>query len=123
MHPSKNVFGEPLMPCSESPKTGFYRNGCCDTGNEDRGMHTVCVEVTQAFLDYSAARGNDLSTPMPQHGFPGLKPGDKWCLCATRWKEALEAGRAPKVYAAATHIDTLNVVTLGELTAHAVDLN
>jgi uncharacterized protein (DUF2237 family) len=105
------------------PKTGFYRNGCCDTDAEDQGMHTVCVEVTADFLDYSRARGNDLSTPVPEHGFKGLRPGDKWCLCAMRWKDALADGKAPKVYIAATHLETLDVVTLEELSRHAVDLN
>ena len=91
--PQRNVFGEPLQSCSERPRTGFYRTGCCHTGPEDVGLHTVCVEVTAEFLAFSKAAGNDLSTPHPEHGFPGLKPGDRWCLCAARWREAFEAGR------------------------------
>src|SRR4051812_13030555 len=106
MRPSRNVFGDELSPCSESPMTGFYRTGCCDTDDEDVGVHTVCVQVTADFLSYSAARGNDLSTPVPEHGFPGLKPGDRWCLCAARWKDAYDAGKAPHVYLTSTHEDT-----------------
>ena len=123
MHPSKNVLGGPMALCSNDPKTGYYRNGCCDTGDDDRGVHTVCVEVSVDFLHYSAARGNDLSTPKPEHGFPGLKPGDRWCLCASRWKEALDAGVAPKLYLSATHEATLELVPLEVLTRHAVDMN
>jgi len=93
-----NVFGEPIEICSLSPRTGFYRTGCCETGEEDFGVHTVCVEVTAEFLDFSKSRGNDLSTPLPDFGFPGLKPGDRWCLCAARWQEALEADAACLVW-------------------------
>jgi uncharacterized protein (DUF2237 family) len=118
----KNVYGEPLQSCSERPVTGFYRTGCCHTGLEDLGLHTVCVEVTAEFLDFSKARGNDLSTPQPDFGFPGLKPGDRWCLCAARWREALEAGRAPRVILAATHEATLQVVDLKDLKRFAIDL-
>jgi hypothetical protein len=116
----RNVYGEPLKGCSERPLTGFFRTGCCHTGPEDLGLHTVCVEVTAEFLAFSKARGNDLSTPQP--GFPGLKPGDRWCLCAARWREALEAGRAPRVILAATHEATLEIVDLKDLKSHAIDL-
>jgi uncharacterized protein (DUF2237 family) len=102
--------------------TGFYRTGCCETGPEDRGVHTVCVEVTAAFLKFSKARGNDLSTPVPAFGFPGLKPGDRWCLCATRWQEALEAGAAPRVVLGATHEAALEHVALADLKRYALDL-
>ncbi len=118
----RNVFGEPLVSCSERPVTGFYRSGCCHTGPEDVGLHTVCVEVTAEFLAFSKARGNDLSTPRPEFGFPGLEPGDRWCLCAARWREALEAGRAPRVVLAATHEATLEIVELGDLKRYAIDL-
>ena len=100
--PSRNVLGERLESCSQDPVTGFFRNGCCDTSAEDVGSHTVCVVMTAAFLAFSKARGNDLSTPVPQFGFAGLKPGDRWCLCAPRWQEALEAGQAPRVALRAT---------------------
>ena len=119
----RNVFGEPLEPCSMHPMTGFYRTGCCDTGPEDVGMHTVCVEVTAEFLAFSKARGNDLSTPLPEFGFPGLEPGDRWCLCALRWKEAFEAGQAPRVILQATHEATLEVISLADLKRHALDLS
>jgi uncharacterized protein (DUF2237 family) len=118
----RNVFGEPLASCSERPLTGFYRTGCCHTGAEDLGLHTVCVEVTAEFLAFSKARGNDLSTPRPEFGFPGLEPGDRWCLCAARWREAFEAGRAPRVILAATHEATLEIVELGDLKRYAIDL-
>jgi uncharacterized protein (DUF2237 family) len=118
-----NVLGEPLVPCSLDPVTGFYRDGCCNTGYDDTGIHTVCVRVTAKFLAFSQQRGNDLSTPAPQHGFPGLKPGDQWCLCAGRWKEALDAGAAPAVVLAATHEETLAIVALEDLKRHAVDLS
>jgi hypothetical protein len=118
-----NVFGEPLEECSSRPVTGFYRNGCCDTGPEDLGVHSVCVRVTAEFLEYSRSRGNDLSTPMPAYGFPGLKPGDCWCLCAERWKEALADGMAPPVKLAGTHAKTLEYVPLEALKAYAVDLS
>ncbi len=105
--PSRNVLGGPLESCSREPLTGFYRNGCCDTGVEDLGSHTVCVVLTAEFLAFSKTRGNDLSTPRPEFRFAGLKPGDRWCLCASRWREAYEAGAAPKVVLAATHREAL----------------
>jgi uncharacterized protein (DUF2237 family) len=118
----RNVFGEPIGVCSAKPLTGFYRTGCCETGPEDVGVHTVCVQVTVEFLAFSKARGNDLSTPHPEFGFAGLNPGDRWCLCAERWQEALEAGAAPRVVLAATHEDTLKIVRLADLKHHALDL-
>lgn len=118
---SRNVLGGQLEVCSTSPMTGFYRNGCCDVGPDDVGVHAVCVQVTAKFLAFSKAAGNDLSTPMPQHGFAGIKPGDRWCLCAARWKEALDAGAAAQVVLAATHEKTLEFVSLEELKRHAVD--
>jgi uncharacterized protein (DUF2237 family) len=118
---AKNVLGEPLKSCCTDPMTGFYRNGRCDTGPGDDGLHTVCVKVTAEFLKFSKARGNDLSTPIPEYGFPGLKPGDRWCLCAARWKEAFEAGMAPQVRLGSTHISTLEFVSLEELTEYATD--
>ena len=118
----RNVLGGPLQPCSVSPLTGFYRDGCCNTGREDVGVHTVCAVMTADFLAFSKAQGNDLSTPMPEYGFAGLKPGDRWCLCAARWKEALDAGSAPKVVLEATHAVTLQVVPLEELKKYAVRL-
>jgi hypothetical protein len=118
---AKNVLNLPLRTCCRDPLTGFYRTGKCDTGLGDDGLHVVCARVTAEFLEFSQARGNDLSTPYPEAGFPGLKPGDKWCLCAARWKEALEAGVAPPVVLAGTHISALEFVSLEELTAHAVD--
>lgn len=120
---SVNVFGEPLISCSEQPLTGFYRDGCCNTSEDDLGQHTICVVVTQAFLEYSRFRGNDLSTPIPEFGFPGLKPGDRWCLCASRWLEAHEHEMAPKVYLAATHSRATDIVPLAVLKQYAVDLN
>ena len=119
---ARNVLGEPLKTCSENPVTGFFRNGCCDTSAEDIGSHTVCVAVTDAFLQFSRARGNDLSTPMPTYGFPGLKDGDRWCLCAPRWQEALEAGPAPRVVLGATHEGALEYCALADLKRHAIDL-
>ena len=118
----KNVFGETLKDCSDRPLTGFYRTGCCHTGPEDFGLHTVCIEVTAEFLAFSKARGNDLSTPHPDFGFPGLQPGDRWCLCAARWREAFEADCAPRVILAATHEATLEVVELEDLKRYAIDL-
>ncbi|MBU6293186.1 MAG: DUF2237 family protein [Planctomycetes bacterium] len=115
-----NVLGGPLQSCCMDPVTGFYRNGRCDTGPGDHGLHVVCALMTDDFLRFSKSRGNDLSTPVPQWGFPGLKEGDRWCLCATRWKEALDAGMAPKVVLEATHISMLEFATLEELQAHAV---
>tara|TARA_B100000214_G_C23966830_1_gene628097 strand:- start:323 stop:700 length:378 start_codon:yes stop_codon:yes gene_type:complete len=111
----KNIFGEPLITCSNEPLTGFFRNGCCDTDDTDLGMHTVCVVVSNEFLLFSKAVGNDLSTPMPQFGFDGLKEGDKWCLCALRWKEALVNNVAPKVVLEATNEKTLKVIDIKEL--------
>ena len=118
----RNVFGEPLEPCSLKPMTGFYRTGCCETGPEDVGVHTVCVAVTAEFLAFSRLRGNDLSTPRPEFGFPGLAAGDRWCLCAARWQEAFEAGVAPRVVLAATHEATLGIVRLADLKRHSLDL-
>jgi uncharacterized protein (DUF2237 family) len=120
---ARNVLGETLQSCSEDPVTGFYRDGCCNVGPDDLGVHAVCVRVTAAFLEFSKARGNDLSTPMPQFGFDGLKPGDQWCLCAARWKEALDANAAPRVVLRATHEATLAFVSLDELKKFAVDLS
>ena len=120
--PELNVLGEPLRPCSVDPMTGFYRNGCCSTGSDDLGRHVVCAEVTDAFLAFSKSRGNDLSTPRPEYAFPGLKPGDRWCLVALRWKEALEAGMAPRVALLSTHRSALEVVSLEELKRYALDL-
>jgi uncharacterized protein (DUF2237 family) len=117
---AKNVLGTDLEPCSLDPLTGFYRNGCCDTGAEDMGVHTVCAEVTADFLEFSAAVGNDLSTPRPEHGFAGLRPGDRWCLCASRWVEAYDAGIAPRVVLEATHLRSLEWIDLAVLQAHAV---
>lgn len=118
-----NVFDEPLEICSESPLTGFFRDGCCNTSDDDVGSHTVCVQVTTEFLEYSRFRGNDLMTAVPEFGFPGLKEGDRWCLCAARWLEAFEAGMAPRVYLSCTHKRALEVVPLETLKAHAVDIN
>jgi uncharacterized protein (DUF2237 family) len=118
---AKNVLGKPLKTCCTDPMTGFYRTGTCDTGPGDVGLHVVCARMTAEFLKFSRSRGNDLSTPFPEAGFPGLKPGDQWCLCATRWKEAMEAGVAPPVVLAATHMSTLEFVSLDELSAHALD--
>ncbi len=118
----RNVFGEPIEMCSNRPMTGFYRTGCCHTGEDDVGLHTVCIEMTAEFLAFSKMRGNDLSTPMPESGFPGLKPGDRWCLCAERWSEALDAGMAPRVILRATHAATLEVASLEDLKRYAIDL-
>lgn len=120
MPTAKNVLGGTLQTCGMNPVTGFYRNGCCDTGVDDEGVHTVCVEVTAEFLAFSKSRGNDLSTPFPMFGFPGLKPGDRWCLCASRWQEAFEADMAPGVILEATHMATLEWVDLEALQRHAV---
>lgn len=118
---ARNVLGTALADCSHGPRTGFFRDGCCRTGAGDHGLHTVCAVMTAEFLEFSKARGNDLSTPRPEFEFPGLKEGDRWCLCAPRWKEAYEAGKAPKVVLAATDEATLSVVTLEQLKAHAAD--
>jgi uncharacterized protein len=123
MDASKNVFGEQLESCSEKPMTGFFRDGCCNTSDEDRGSHTVCVQVTQDFLEFSRFRGNDLSTPRPEFGFPGLKPGDRWCLCAERWREAHAQGMAPRVYLRSTHERALEVVPLALMRQFAADLS
>jgi uncharacterized protein (DUF2237 family) len=120
--PSRNVLGERLESCSIKPMTGFYRNGCCDTGREDMGSHTVCVVMTAEFLLFSKACGNDLSTPVPEFGFAGLKPGDRWCLCAPRWQEALDAGKAPRVVLRATHEGALEYCALADLKKYAMDL-
>jgi uncharacterized protein len=116
---ARNVLGGLLKPCSESPRTGFFRDGCCNTGPDDVGLHVVCAVMTAAFLEFSKSRGNDLSTPMPQFDFPGLQPGDRWCLCAARWREALRAGMAPLVVLEATHEAALAVVPLSDLQRHA----
>jgi uncharacterized protein (DUF2237 family) len=116
-----NVFGRPLAPCSLEPRTGFFRDGCCRSDPEDRGLHVVCAVMTADFLTFSRARGNDLSTPMPEYDFPGLKPGDRWCLCALRWLEALQAGMAPDVVLESTHLNALGVVNLEQLRLYAVD--
>ena len=118
---SLNVLGGTLETCSLDPMTGFTRTGCCETGPEDHGSHTVCAEVTAEFLDFSRSRGNDLSTPRPEYGFPGLKAGDRWCLCAPRWQEALEAGAAPQVVLASTEQGALRWCALEDLKRHAVD--
>jgi len=118
-----NVLGEPLEVCSITPRTGFTRTGACETVPEDVGSHTVCTQVTEEFLAFSRARGNDLSTPIKEFGFPGLKPGDRWCLCAARWKEAYEAGRAPHVVLRATQARALEVIPLELLKAHSLDLS
>ncbi|MEQ8208720.1 MAG: DUF2237 domain-containing protein [Lacipirellulaceae bacterium] len=121
MSTPKNVLGEDLQPCCTDPMTGFYRDGTCRTGPGDMGVHTVCAEMNAAFLDFSKSRGNDLSTPQPQYQFPGLEPGDRWCLCAQRWQEAFEAGMAPAVILASTHMSTLEFVDLDDLKEHALD--
>ncbi|MEZ4404129.1 MAG: DUF2237 domain-containing protein [Kofleriaceae bacterium] len=117
--PQPNLLGRPLETCSDAPKTGYFRTGCCETDDDDRGSHTVCAQMTAAFLAFSKARGNDLSTPRP--GFPGLRPGDRWCVCAARWQEALEAGVAPPVILAATHARATDVIERAALLAHALD--
>ncbi|MGH3566787.1 MAG: DUF2237 family protein [Pseudonocardia sp.] len=118
---ARNVLGGDLEICSTNPMTGFYRTGCCDTGGEDAGVHTVCARMTAEFLEFSAERGNDLSTPRPEFGFAGLAPGDRWCLCADRWVQAHAAGAAPPVVLEATHARTLEWVDLADLRQHAVD--
>lgn len=118
---AQNVLGGKLRTCSNDPTTGFYRNGCCETGPKDTGRHVVCAEMTEAFLQYTKAQGNDLSTPRPEWNFPGLEPGDRWCVCAARWQEALEASVAPPVVLAATHEQALQLLDLEDLKAHAVD--
>ena len=118
-----NVFGESLLPCSDDPLTGFLRDGCCNTNDQDAGSHTVCIQVSEEFLQYSRFAGNDLSTPMPEYGFPGLKPGDRWCLCAPRWLQAYEQKMAPKVFLTRTHKRALETVPLEVLRKYAADLN
>jgi uncharacterized protein (DUF2237 family) len=118
---ARNVLGGPLASCSEDPLTGWFRDGCCRADELDFGRHTVCAVMTEEFLAFTRSRGNDLSTPVPEHGFPGLEPGDRWCLCVDRWREALTAGIAPPVVLAATHIAALEVVSLDDLEAHSVD--
>ena len=117
---AKNVLGTELKTCSTQPLTGFFRDGCCNTTSDDLGAHTVCAEVTEEFLHYSKEQGNDLSTPRPEFEFPGLSEGDRWCLCAARWVEALEAGKAPRVVLEATHERTLQFVSLAVLQQHAI---
>jgi uncharacterized protein (DUF2237 family) len=123
LDPSLNVLGEALQVCSTQPLTRFYRDGSCNTGPQVVGLHWVCVVADEAFLAFSSYTGNDLSTPAPEYGFPGIKPGDRWCLCASRWQQALDAGYAPKVVLGATHQTSLKAVALEDLKAHAVDLN
>jgi uncharacterized protein (DUF2237 family) len=120
--PQLNVFGEPLESCSEAPLTGWRRNGCCETDATDLGSHTVCAVMTAEFLEFSRERGNDLSTPRPEFEFPGLKPGDRWCLCAARWLEACDAGHAPRVRLKATHRRALEIIELARLRPFAIDL-
>jgi uncharacterized protein len=122
MADASNVLGTPLTICSTSPMTGFYRDGCCNTGGGDMGAHVVCAQVTAEFLAFSKAQGNDLSTPVPAFQFPGLKPGDRWCLCASRWQEALDAGVAPPIVLEATHASALEYVSLTEMKAYGVDV-
>lgn len=123
MDRSVNVYGEKLQGCSDEPRTGFFRDGCCNTSDQDTGSHTVCVEVTREFLEFSRFKGNDLSTPRPEFQFPGLKPGDRWCLCAARWLEAQQAGMAPRVHLRGTHVRALEIVPLKLLKQFAIDLN
>lgn len=120
---SINVLGEALKPCSNKPLTGFFRDGCCNTGPMDKGRHTVCVLVTADFLEFSESRGNDLSTPIPEFGFAGLKPGDRWCLCADRWAEADAFGAAPMVVLESTHVNTLETIPFSILRKNAIDMN
>lgn len=122
MTPSVNVLGGALAPCSTAPMTGFFRNGCCDTGPMDRGVHTVCAVMTDEFLALSKYLGNDLSTPRPEFGFAGLKAGDRWCLCAARFLQAHDEGAAPQVRLAATHLRSLDIVPLDVLRSYAVDV-
>jgi uncharacterized protein (DUF2237 family) len=119
----RNVLGGLLQPCSERSLTGYYRDGCCNTGDDDLGVHVACVQVTAEFLEFSKSRGNDLTTPRPEFGFPGLKPGDRWCLCAARWMEALAAGVAPRIVLSATHEAMLEYASLSMLKRYALDIN
>ena len=120
---AKNVLGGSLLPCSLEPLTGWYRDGCCNTDAADTGLHTVCAVMTEEFLAFSKSAGNDLSTPVPEFGFPGLQPGDRWCLCAPRWREALDAGCAPRVMLGATHEASLEFASLADFKKHAIDLS
>lgn len=117
---ARNVLGTALQPCSTDPLTGFFRDGCCNTSPDDFGRHTVCAQMTTEFLAFSKQRGNDLSTPRPEYNFPGLKAGDRWCLCAARWREAADAGVAPPVVMASTHQKALEIISLADLTYHAL---
>lgn len=121
MTTAKNVLGTALQPCGTDPMTGFYRDGCCQTGANDLGRHVVCAKMTPAFLEFTKSQGNDLSTPLPMYNFPGLKPGDRWCLCAVRWQEAFEIGVAPPVILEATHEKALETVQLADLKRHALN--
>ncbi len=123
IEPSSNVFDEPLIACGTDPLTGFFRDGCCNTNEQDFGSHTICVQMSTEFLEYSRFKGNDLSTAMPEHGFKGLKPGDSWCLCAPRWLEAHKEGMAPRVFLRRTHKKALDVVPMAILRKYAADLN
>ena len=123
MYESVSVFGEKLEICGEDPITGFYRDGKCNTCKEDTGSHTVCIKASEEFLEYSRFKGNDLSTPVPEFNFKGLKPGDSWCLCAARWLEAEESGMAPRLHLKSTHIKALEIVPMVLLKKYAVDLN
>lgn len=123
MTKQKNPFGEEILSCSEQPMTGFFRDGCCNTHENDRGSHTVCAVVTDEFLEFSKSRGNDLSTPRPEFGFDGLQEGDRWCLCAARWLEAEEAGHAPKIVLRACNVLALEIVEMATLRKYAIDLN
>ena len=118
---ARNVLGGPLLPCSVAPLTGWFRDGCCNTDARDSGLHVVCCEMTEAFLAFSLRAGNDLSTPRPEYGFPGLTPGDRWCVCAARWEEARRAGVAPPVLLEATHEAATQVCRIEDLRAHALD--
>lgn len=122
MSQERNVLGGPLQICGTRPSTGFFRTGCCETGPDDHGSHTICAELTAEFLAFTKAQGNDLTTPIPAYGFPGLRPGNRWCLCALRWKEALDEGVAPPVILAATHESALEVVSLDDLRRHAQEV-
>ena len=121
--PDKNVLGGPLADCSSAPRTGFFRDGCCNTGADDVGIHVICARMTREFLEFERQRGNDLVTPMPAAQFPGLSHGDRWCVCAGRWREAFDAGVAPPVVLEATHEEALAIVPLADLRRHALDLN
>lgn len=123
MYDSVNVFGEQLELCGEDPVTGFYRDGACNTCSQDAGSHTVCIAVSAEFLEYSRFKGNDLSTPVPEFGFEGLRAGDRWCLCAARWLQALEDNMAPRVYLQRTHIKALEIVPMELLKRYSMDLS